>query len=338
MDEKTKKILSIVLINVISVVTIYFIFAALIQNSNIMESPAFKKQINDESIDLSGYEVEHFPSDFVRIDYNNKTLHQFCGEERITYNTDYKGNPIIVLGSSYAYGHGLKKEDSFPNVLSDITKRPVYNFAVCGSELPRNIPAIKEFFGRITEEERQRFQSAQDVIYIYMYDHINRYISQCNSEEYKDNFFKLSRTEQFFNKIFLFRYINERIKVKHLLDDSKDKYICDFIENVILDGYRKTKNYFPNSRFTIILYDEKIPLDNHKKYEIKFAQDVINSSAWKKLEKETQGNIRIVHTKDVVGFVFDKNYKLKADIADWHPSEKVWTLFTPLFAKRYLAD
>ena len=63
---------------------------------------------------------------------------------------------------------------------------------------------------------------------------------------------------------------------------------------------------------------------------------ILNSKIWKELEEETNGNIKIVRTKDVMGFYFDKDYKLEEDISGWHPNARVWKEFTPKFVSQYI--
>ena len=100
-----------------------------------------------------------------------------------------------------------------------------------------------------------------------------------------------------------------------------------------MKSYHHIKTIAPNAKFIIIVYDEKLPADEDN-LTIKYDSEILNSHIWKELENET--DITIVHTKDITGFLFDKDYKLKQDIANWHPNEKAWQVFTPKFAKNYI--
>ena len=333
MKKRIDKILIIIIVNIILIAIINLIFVFLIKNTKMMGKSIFQEAINDSEIDISGYEVEKFPSDFVRLDLNNENLSKFCGENRILFNENINKKPIVILGSSYAYGHGLKKTDTFPFILSQITKRPVYNYANCGSYLNRSLSELEEVF-LYRRPERESIKNADTVIYVYMYDHLSRYLFENNLQNEYEDILKFNKFEEFLNKFFLFKYINIRIKRKQILNNKNLNHCSKYVKEVILNGYKRTKKLTPNANFIIIIYDEKIPVDNHSHYQIKLAQDIISGKYYK--IEQTNGDIKIVHTKDIVGFVFDKEYKLKADIADWHPNQKVWKLFTPLFAKKYI--
>ena len=69
---------------------------------------------------------------------------------------------------------------------------------------------------------------------------------------------------------------------------------------------------------------------------IKFESDIINSKIWSDFEKET--GTKVIRTKDIMGFYFDKEYKLKEDIAAWHPNERAWIELTPKFAEKYIKN
>ena len=108
-----------------------------------------------------------------------------------------------------------------------------------------------------------------------------------------------------------------------------------FLKKVMIVTYKKIKDYAPNAQLIVILYEEKIPL-NRSPFEIAWVYKFINSNIWKELEIEYKGDIQIVRTNNVMGFYFDKDYKLKEDISDWHPNARVWKEFTPKFASQYI--
>ena len=75
---------------------------------------------------------------------------------------------------------------------------------------------------------------------------------------------------------------------------------------------------------------------SYKKSAIKFESDIINSKIWEDFAKET--GAKVVRTKDITGFYFDKDYKLNEDIAGWHPNAKAWAELTPEFANKYIKN
>ena len=96
---------------------------------------------------------------------------------------------------------------------------------------------------------------------------------------------------------------------------------------------KELKLVAPNAKQIFIVYNEYIP-EHHTLSKIKFVVDKMNDKLWDELEKET--DIQIVRTKDIMGFYFNKNYKLEADFSDWHPNARAWAEFTPKFVEKYI--
>ena len=252
---------------------------------------------------------------------------KYCGERRFEYNQNNNGNSIIVLGCSYAYGHGLKKEETFPSILSNITQSSIYNFSKCGSQLGENISDMKK-------ETKNINQDIKYIVYLYMQDHINRMLLTSSMYKYYELYLGLGQ-----NKVH--NYLIKKIPLYKLICVILNKYkiqsnfknIEKFLKNSILLSYKELSTLYPNSKFIIILYEEKLP-DSYSHFEIAYLSNIMNSKIWTEIEKET--NIQIVRTSHITGFYFDKEYKLKEDISNWHPNAKAWEKFTPLFAEKYI--
>ena len=60
----------------------------------------------------------------------------------------------------------------------------------------------------------------------------------------------------------------------------------------------------------------------------------MNDKIWDEINAET--NVTVVKTNDIMGFYFDKDYKLEEEICDWHPNARAWAEFTPKFAEKYI--
>ncbi len=293
-------------------------------------------KVPQDRINIKRYETEK--STVKSIENNELTYKQFCGESRIVFNKNYKKNPIIVLGCSYAYGHGLKREETFPYILSNLAQRPVYSFAQCGEQILNNIDRLSEF-GK-SPYNYDLINNADYIIYIYMHDHINRFLNVQNIYLYDlyEDIIPLSFKENnLYKKVikiplikFLFSSVKFRMVIKgvHYADKTDS-----FLKALIIQSQKKLKELAPNAKFIIILYEQKLP-DTYSPLKIKFDSDRINSKIWTELQNEN--NIIVVHTKEITGVLFDKNYKLKEDIADWHPNARVWSEFTPVFVKQYI--
>lgn len=295
----------------------------------------FNDSLNQEELDISNYETE--ASNVKRIELNEKTDIQYCGEYRREFeptNLENK-NSIIVLGCSYAYGHGLKREESFPYLLSKITNKPVISFASCGGDMVTSYNHLIEYISS-SEDNKKRIENADYIVYVYMWDHINRYLSTEREDFYKysEELFIRTKIEKEMIKIPLFRYILSTIKLREVLkyypDTGSSSYL---LKKIFLLYHDKIKEKAPKAKFMVIIYDEKIP-NWHSNETIKFCSDRMKDKIWKELEKETK--MEVIHTSNLTGFYFDKNYKLEEDIADWHPNAKAWKVLTPLFVEKYI--
>jgi len=127
-----KKFVLIIFVNIFLLIFVYF-FTNFIINMQLLavdNSKADYKYIKEHWEDF-----ENYPKDYKRLTASEEILDKFCGEERVEFGEKYKNNPIIFLGDSYCYGHGLKKQESFPFLISEKNQRPVYSFCFCGSNL-----------------------------------------------------------------------------------------------------------------------------------------------------------------------------------------------------------
>ena len=280
------------------------------------------------------YDISFFPdSDDVepesvkKVPATDELFVEFCGEDRFKINPQFKKNPIVTLGCSYTYGHGLKKQETFPFLLSSLSLRPVYNFAVCGGNALNS-------FDRTLEDKNfnpTEIQNADYYVYIYMYNHFGRYVSNYVLMNYYTELFKTSKIEHDLAQITLFRYIFCDFRRAQILRGyPNNKYQKEYLKNVMRLVKRKMEDFSPNAKLIVIIYDEKIP-------EKMINPDVIflhDDELWNEISKET--GCKVVHSKDLVGFKFDKNYKLPVDFAPCHPNAKVWKILTPKFKEKFI--
>lgn len=342
-NQNHKKFFLIFVIN-----TIFFICLIIIANFFIGKN--WEKVINykaydinqtkdNDKTDISKYETE--PAQLELIKLTKESYKEFCGEIRIKFGENYTKKPVVVLGCSYAYGHGLKKEESFSYLLSEISQRPVYNFSKCCEEAYDSICRLENSIDNLGINKQ--IENAEYYIYVYMHDHIDRYIKANIVDSYLSEKFNNPKTLN--EKIYRFLY---KIPICRLilLDVFLMKLVYDpawegpnikncekYLKNMMLLIKSKIYTKSPNAKMIIIIYDQKI-VDMYKNTKIKFDSEIINSKIWDELQNEY--GIKIVHTKDITGIIFDKEYKLKADIADWHPNAKAWEVFTPKFTEKYI--
>ncbi len=339
-----KKIFLIILFNILFFTALVVITGYYIDNNICkdvlpywLNNKIIRWNIDESKIDIEKYAFEINP--IIHLESNSENFNKFCGEERLKFGEEYSKNPILVLGCSYAYGQGLKLEQTFPYLLANITKRPIYNFSQCGSHILANLQELENYSGA---EKGEKINNAEYVIYVYMHDHINRYLRVDDlyvNYKYLDDF-QQNKFLNYFMKIQLFRLLYYSFKINNIINGGGRDNIEMFIENssqylkkIMLSSYKKIKEIAPKAKFIIIIYDEKMP-DENGNLKIKYDSEVLNSHIWQEINNET--DIEVIHTKDITGFVFDKDYKLKKDISDWHPNEKAWAVFTPKFAKKYI--
>ena len=139
---KNKKLLFIIIFNFLLVLLLYKVIVYQIKNDSFYDPyPTFLYHTSqfDNNISTSNYNTEPFPPYFKRLELTDENLEKFCGENRKVFNSSYTKRPIIVTGCSYAYGHGIKKDETFPYILSQITQSPVYNYANCGAQAYENL-------------------------------------------------------------------------------------------------------------------------------------------------------------------------------------------------------
>ncbi len=326
-----RKLFLIIFINIIIFSILYTYFYNIVKKDSDFSYGilGFKYHYDsNEELDPNVYLTEHKPDYFKRLPSNQDRFMEFCGENRTIIGEKYQRNPIVVIGGSYAYGHGLKKEQTFSYLLSEITKRPVYNFSACGASAIDSVYLFREYQDNIKDSDY--------IVYIYMWDHTNRFLHIKSFMELYNDVEKSSVFDKLLEKNYVAHYMNMKMKQHNMLDDyPKINKSSNYLKRSIIHFYKLVKPYVPNAKMIIILYNEKIS-DEYNKEIIKYVTDMMNSNIWKEIEEETNGDIKVVRTKDILGFVFDKDYKLDEDIEDWHPNAKAWEVLTPGFAEKYI--
>lgn len=335
----TKKVLIIIFSNLlIFIFLLNILYRLFFENSfeHMQPSEIVLKKNNYNNINIYDYNIEK--DTHKRILFNNRHDHdiaqdEYCAEKRIEFNLNYSKKPIVILGCSYAYGHGLKKDESFPFLLSNLTERPVYNFATCGDELLSSFSHLEKYL-QDSKNERNNIKNSEYYIYVYMHDHIVRDIQPWRLCKFYNNFYPQN---YIYNKIFnvyLFKYIYTRIKLIKMLQNYpyEIKRSKNHLKQIILNSNKRIKEISPNSKLIILIYDEKLQ-DNLDPDYIKYVSDIINSDIWEDLSKN---GIEIIHSKDIIGFDFNKDYKLDVDIDGWHPNKRSWEKLTPLFVDKYI--
>lgn len=332
---KSKKSLLIIFSNVLIFLILFVCLDKYFENNYMKFTGLFNMPVkNDDNINVNNIETENLPED-LELPFTDESFNEWCGEERRKFGETFTKKPIIVLGCSYAYGHGLTKEESFPNILSLTAQRPVISFANCASNILENIINVNNTM-KYDENLSDLIKNSEYIIYLYMHHHIMRYldISQFDFNYFYEDLFTLNKFEKLLSKIFLFRYIIVKMQINKLIKEFPDGHNSAlYVIKTVKTARERMKKYAPDAKFIVIIYDEKYSQIDGQKEHFKYYSEISDSPEWKELEKD---GISVIHTRDLTGFDFDKNYKLKKDIAGWHPNARVWKEFTPVFVNNYI--
>ena len=241
------KVIRIVFINIVILAVIFAVLNFIIDKNTekifnlLKNSNNVFNYMSDAALSLNKEITEKYIGKTLEISEEN--CKKFCGEQRFIFGENYKNNPIIILGCSYTYGHGIKKEETFPYLLSELTKRPVYSFSLCGSDGLSSLARMKSY------NEEQPIKNADYVIYLYMLDHINRYMDA--SVVYNNyNIIFSSSENQFIKKIInipLIKLILSHFQINKIITSGKytdnyKKYFTNsenYLKKVILSIYKE---------------------------------------------------------------------------------------------------
>ena len=229
--------------------------------------------------------------------------------------TKYKKQPLIIGGCSFAFGQGLKNEETFDYRLSHITKRPVYNIALPGKGLQHNLYYVQNML------KDKNIQNPEYFIYVIMSDQIRRlYTPVCLHDftgfpEYKLN--KKNKLElkndtyPFYKQLYVYYFFNNLyysyVGYKNLEQHSK------LVKEYLRERKEAIKEQYPKIKFVVLFYG-----DYDKYFNLSLDE----------LEKE---DFIFIHTQDISEInVFAEGYHLAPN--DFHPSAKTWEILTPAFA------
>lgn len=257
---------------------------------------------------------------------------------RAPVGIDYKKTPILLLGCSYAYGHGLTNDENFASQLSQETKRPVYNWAYIGDGPINNILKLRESYNKTLLEKG----SPEYVIYTYMFDQTLRmsyyqrslmYFTRLLYYARKENLIPKQRFIPFFDRFYTVQYFRDKLWNNYLFNHQKfdnTDIFFDYLKFIFITMKKETKKLFPNSKFVILLYYEN--MDDIYGPHKNFYEQIYNTKRWKELENE---GIIVINTKDLTGITLSGKYMQKNDFTYHpHPSKEAWKIIVPKLTEK----
>ena len=288
------KILKLLIINII----VLIILAAIFEFSLFC---VFKKANPDVKLNLQ--KIEYYDA------VKNLELRKPVG-------LNYKKRPIILMGCSYIYGLYLDGIHTPQYKLSELSKRPVYNFAYPGKGFQHSLFILqnKLFDTNIKNPEY--------VIFVMQYDFIRRMYSPVMFTDFVaypvyeiNNFGKVTLKSTYYppyKKFFTYYYINNLIYFNFFDNDTRTHQRNVFAYfRAIRKEIEKT---YPDIKFVILLYDD------WNKFGFNF----------RRLERD---GFIVIQTRELTG-VRLQTPEYRVSDTDSHPTEKAWDIVIPALVKK----
>ena len=262
--------------------------------------------------------------------YNETTIKWFeeNGEFRPAAGIEYKKQPIWLFGCSFVYGVGqrwiLPFEETFGYILSEYTKRPVYNRAYPSWGVQHMYYQLDK--GKIFEE----LPKPEYVIFTFINDHARRtqkliYNSFSDGDylRYKIKNGKLEKINAVL--IPLWKFFPVKLWLVYLeyikLDEKYHDKNFDLLKKMFIESRIKLKEKYPDVKFIILKYNGNDGFDRW----------FIETPRWDELKQE--GFIVIDADKLINANLKDPEY---IDPDGYHPNKKAWEQISRQLAKQII--
>lgn len=288
------RIFRILLVNILLFIALFALSEFVLFQKNLNKVPGIK------------YRIEKIP-------YRN-----LLSPERFrpVSGESFNKRPIILFGCSFAYGFSLKDEETIGYKLSQLSKRPVYNYAVQGKAFQNALFIIQK------KLYDTHIKNPEYVIYIMMSDHIRRLYSNVCAEDFVGQpEYKLNKNGEMilvkdyfplWRQFYSFYYFNNIIFQLWLKDDyvRHNKYVTAY--------FKSMKKYitlqYPDIKFVILMYGDK------------------NNFGLDMSELENDGFI-VLQTEEISGVNLLQRKYQKSD-SDTHPVSEAWEIVAPALVDR----
>lgn len=232
----------------------------------------------------------------------------------------YKSRPILLAGGSFAYGYGLKDNETFQKLLSDLTKRPVYNRAY---ELWWGLQTL--LYQSRRNDFYKEVPNPEYVVYVLIRDHLVRITSSCIITFHKYPHLRYiehnDRLQEekisFLYNFFIFKKYTI-FRSQHI-PKEKSFYLMKLFFREIKKEFDK---HWTNYKFIILIYDENPDTKNF-----------FNEVNWQDLRED---GFIIVSTSDLIGRTMDMPQDVIED--KFHPSASAWKIIAPAFVEKVLKN
>ena len=217
---------------------------------------------------------------------------------RNIYNENYPKAPIWLLGCSYAWGYLLDNDKTFGAKISELTKRPVYNWSYPG------IGPAEELMRIYTEKNNKYLPrtAPECAIYIYMYNHFSRYPRDYNTIFILKQFGVLDEKNTPFDRLYLTKCIRQGFFNRNIENDNAKK---EFMKKVFFAMKNEIIKKYPQTKFVILLYNDTNTDFNDGHTQMGDNEyDLLNSKEYWQEYKDN--DIEVISTKDLIGREMDR--------------------------------
>ena len=316
-----RKIFKIFFINILIFVLILVCFEFVLYKIDKDKEPFFQLVKNLNSVKFNSNYDEIKKAKFFEQEKYGIPFKNF--RSPVIYK-EKSNKPVIVFGCSFAFGLGLKLNQTFHYKLSKLMKRSVYNRALCAWGTQHMLYQLKQndFYNEFPEPEY--------IIYLYISTHIERiykypFINKWGSRSgynylrYIDTKYGLKEEKrcQFvpYSKIY-----NEIILPK-LMEAEARKNGFKLLEKHLTEAKKEVDKHWKNVKFVILDYEADNYFNNYR--------EALNKENVEKLKKE---GFIVIKTSELTDVKLGDNFVIGGE--DKHPNEAAWNLITPLFVKK----
>lgn len=243
-------------------------------------------------------------------------------------NVSEKKPPILMFGCSFAHGgYFLKNNQTASYKLSQLTKRTVYNFAMCGCGIQHMFMFIQKYL----DENMPANEKPDYAVYVYIPNQIQRLradifpgILYSGTVLHYKPAVGFPAAEKSFPPLLSRSYIIK--KLLYLRDRKREENITqkrydDFAvaNELFLASRCELQRKYPGIKFVILRYE----IENDDDYrEAPFM--------WTVLKEE---GFTVINSSDLIGRKFV--YHSEDTAGDfYHPSEKAWDMLLPELIKK----
>ena len=303
-NNKLKKIITIISVNIIIIVIILFIL-------NWVCYRYLYPLLENTQFDTKEHKITFGRKVITPDDINEiYPIRKFVGTDQ-----NYNKKSIIMFGCSYGYGHMLEDEQTFHYKISNLLKRPVYNYSSSGESTQFALMKIQNH--KIDDVIR----NSEYAILVTIGEHVWRVHTHSNgySTEFTWPRYDIRNGELVFHKYkfpmieasYLYKYI-QKLFFARILTESSNKYIQDYMFDYMKLHYETIKKELekinPNIKIIIIVYKDSNETDSFT-----------FNPRWKELEDE---GFIVVNVHSYLPFLRDIDYIISE--TDGHPNEKAW--------------